>query len=123
MPTESQREAFRKVLRRAREEHGLSKRGLALKIGMTQSAVWQWEEGRVSPRPEVVAVLERTLDLAPGALALLLGYLPPEGVSKAPVSVTEAIEADPRLGSRERKLLLAMYRELVRQRKNDDGTA
>lgn len=123
MPTESQREAFRKVLRRAREEHGLSKRGLALKIGVTQSAVWQWEEGRVSPRPELVAVLERALDLAPGALALLLGYLPPEGVSKARVSVTEAIEADPRLGRRERKLLRAMYRELVRQRENGDGTA
>jgi transcriptional regulator with XRE-family HTH domain len=122
VPTESQREAFRKALRRAREEHGLSKRGLALKIGVTQSAVWQWEEGRVSPRPELLAVLERALDLAPGALALLLGYLPPEGVRKAPVSVTEAIEADPRLGSKERKLLVAMYRELVRQRKNGDRT-
>jgi transcriptional regulator with XRE-family HTH domain len=123
VPTESQREAFRKALRRAREEHGLSKRGLALRIGVTQSAVWQWEEGRVSPRPELLAVLERALDLAPGGLAYLLGYLPPAGVSKAPASVTEAIEADPRLGNRERKLLVAMYHELVRQREDGDGTA
>jgi len=123
VPTEPQRKAFRKALRRAREEHGLSKRGLALKIGVTQSAVWQWEEGRVSPRPELLAVLEQALDLAPGALAYLLGYLPPEGLSKAPVSVAEAIEADPRLGGKERKLLVTMYRELVRQRENGDGTA
>jgi len=122
VPTEAQRDAFRKALRRARDEHGLSKRGLALKIGVTQSAVWQWEEGRVSPRPELLAVLERALDLTPGALAYLLGYLPPEGVSKAPVGVTEAIEADPRLGRQERKLLVTMYRELVRQRKNGDRT-
>ena len=123
MPTEAQRDAFRKALRRARDEHGLSKRGLALKIGVTQSAVWQWEEGRVSPRPKLLAVLERALDLAPGALAYLLGYLPAEGMSKTRVNVTEAIEADPRLGRRERKLLLAMYHELVRQRENGDGTA
>jgi transcriptional regulator with XRE-family HTH domain len=122
VPTEAQREAFRKALRRAREEHGLSKRGLAQRIGVSQSAVWQWEEGRVAPRAQLIAVLERALDLTPGALAYLLGYLPPEG-TKASISVSEAIEADPRLGRRERKLLATMYRELIRQRENGDGTA
>src|SRR6266498_4722667 len=76
VPTETQREVFRKALRRAREARGLSKRGLALKVGVTQSAVWQWEEGRVAPRPETAATLERVLGLDPGRLSKLLGYLP-----------------------------------------------
>ena len=44
----------------------------------------------------------------------------------AMVSVTEAAEADPRLGERERRVLAAVYRELVRQRELDvpaDGRA
>jgi transcriptional regulator with XRE-family HTH domain len=121
VPTETQREAFRKALRRAREACGLSKRGLALKLGVTQSAVWQWEEGKTSPRPELAAALERALSLQPGALGQLLGYLPPGGVTPATVSVIEAIQADARLGRRERELLAAMYRELLRQHEDADG--
>jgi hypothetical protein len=45
----------------------------------------------------------------------LLGYVPAGVDDKALVSVIEAIEADPGLGERERKLLAAMYRELKRQ--------
>jgi transcriptional regulator with XRE-family HTH domain len=123
VPTETQREAFRKALRRAREASGLSKRGLALQIGVTQSAVWQWEEGKTSPRPEMAAALERALGLQPGALAQQLGYMPAGSVGTATVSVIEAIEADSRLGRRERELLAAMYRELLRQRKDTRGNA
>jgi transcriptional regulator with XRE-family HTH domain len=123
VPTETQREAFRKALRRAREARGLSKRGLAHKLGVTQSAVWQWEEGKTSPRPELAAALEQALSLQPGALGQLLGYLTPGGGTQATVSVIEAIEADARLGQRERELLAAMYRELLRQRDNADGRA
>jgi transcriptional regulator with XRE-family HTH domain len=121
--TEPQREAFRKALRRAREASGLSKRGLALRVGVTQSAVWQWEEGKTSPRPEMAAALERALGLQPGALAQRLGYLPAGSVGTATVSVIEAIEADSRLGKRERELLAAMYRELLRQREDTRGNA
>jgi transcriptional regulator with XRE-family HTH domain len=123
VPTETQRDVFRKALRRAREARGLSKRGLARKVGVTQSAVWQWEEGKVAPRPEAAVALERVLGLQPGALAQSLGYLPAEGVSTVTVSVIEAIESDPRLGKRERELLATMYRELLRQRDDADGQA
>lgn len=123
MPTETQREVFRKALRRAREARGLSKRGLARKVGVTQSAVWQWEEGKTAPRPETAAALERALGLQPGALAQSLGYLPVEGVGTVTVSVIEAIEADTSLGKRERELLATMYRELIRQRESADGRA
>jgi len=90
---------------------------------MTQSAVWQWEEGKVSPRPETVAALEQALGLQPGALAQRLGYLPAGGGDTVTASVIEAIEADPRLGRRERELLAAMYRELIRQCEDADGQA
>jgi transcriptional regulator with XRE-family HTH domain len=123
VPTETQREVFRKALRRAREARGLSKRGLARKVGVTQSAVWQWEEGKTAPRPETAAALERALGLQPGALAQSLGYLPVEGVGTVTVSVIEAIEADTSLGKRERELLATMYRELIRQRESADGRA
>jgi hypothetical protein len=32
------------------------------------------------------------------------------------ISVIEALEADPKLGERERELLASMYRQLVKQR-------
>ena len=121
MPTETQRDVFRKALRRAREARGLSKRGLARKVGVTQSAVWQWEEGKTAPRPETAGAIERVLGLQPGALAQPLGYLPAEGASTVTVSVIEAIEADTGLGKRERELLATMYRELIRQREGADG--
>jgi hypothetical protein len=37
------------------------------------------------------------------------------------MSVTEAAEADPRLGTRERRILAAVYRELVHQRESDQA--
>jgi transcriptional regulator with XRE-family HTH domain len=123
VPTETQREVFRKALRRAREARGLSKRGLARKVGVTQSAVWQWEEGKTAPRPETAAALEQALGLQPGALAQSLGYLTAERAGPVTVSVIEAIEADTSLGKRERELLATMYRELIRQREGADGRA
>jgi hypothetical protein len=63
----------------------------------------------------MVAKLERILDLQEGTLGRSLGYVPAGVEDKALVSVIEAIEADPGLGERERKLLAAMYRELKRQ--------
>jgi transcriptional regulator with XRE-family HTH domain len=115
VPTQAQREAFRAVLRRVREECRLSKRGLALKVGVTQSAVWQWEEGRAAPRPETAATLERVLGLDPGRLSKLLGYLPATTETGTTPGVVEAAKTDPRLGEQERELLIAVYRELVRQ--------
>jgi hypothetical protein len=38
-------------------------------------------------------------------------------------NVTEAINAEPRLGPREKALLLSMYRELLRQAKTGDDAA
>jgi hypothetical protein len=50
-------------------------------------------------------------------LSRLLGYLPiTESPEKTTMDVLEALQADPKLGDRERKLLATIYRELVAQR-------
>jgi transcriptional regulator with XRE-family HTH domain len=108
-----QREAFRRALRRARESCGLSQRAVGEAVGRTGSAVWQWEEGRGAPDHATVVKLEEVLELAPGSLAKLLGYVSPE--VDGPVSVVEAVNADPRLNDSGRELLTSVYRWLVHQ--------
>jgi transcriptional regulator with XRE-family HTH domain len=112
--TSAQRDRFRRALRRAREEAGLSQRALARAVGRTHGAAWQWEEGRGAPDPATVARLEKLLRLQPNSLAQLLGYVPYPPEASTIASVVEAVDADPRLGESERELLTAVYRWLVR---------
>jgi transcriptional regulator with XRE-family HTH domain len=112
--TSAQRDRFRRALRRAREEAGLSQRALARAVGRTHGAAWQWEEGRGAPDPATVARLEQLLGLQPDSLAQLVGYAPYPPAASTITSVTEAVDADPRLGESERELLTAVYRWLVR---------
>jgi transcriptional regulator with XRE-family HTH domain len=123
MATDEQKAAFRRRLRQEREAARQTQMGLSLKIGVSRSAVWQWEEGRAVPTEENVAALERELGLQSGGLSRLLGYLPADAVDRETISVIEALEADSKLGERERELLAAMYRQLVKQREapGDDG--
>jgi hypothetical protein len=60
--------------------------------------------------------------MEPNSLAQLLGQVPYDDRAAPPsVNVTEAAEADPRLGVRERRILAAVYRELVHQRALDQA--
>lgn len=120
--TAEQRRRFGQALQRAREECGLSQRGLADTLGVSQASVSQWLLGQTAPRPERVVALERVLRMEPNSLAQLLGQVPYDDWAAPPsVSVTEAAEADPRLGARERRILAAVYRELVHQRELDQA--
>jgi transcriptional regulator with XRE-family HTH domain len=124
--TPEQRRRFGKALQRARGECGVSQRDLATALGVSQASVSQWLLGQTAPRPERVAAIERVLRVRSDSLAQLLGYVSDSRQPPAMVSVTEAAEADPRLGERERRVLAAVYRELVRQRELDvpaDGRA
>lgn len=121
MPTEEQREVFRRALQQARQDTGLSQRALAAALGLSPGAVSQWELGQTAPRPAMVAKIEQELKLDDGALGRLLGYLPAGVQERAVVSVMEAVEADPRLGPREREILAGLYRQLVRQRQETEG--
>jgi transcriptional regulator with XRE-family HTH domain len=106
---------FARALQRARTDCGLSQRALAAAVGVSQAAVSQWLLGQASPKPERVAALEEALRLEPHSLARLLGHLPyGEHEPRPRMTVVEAAEADPRLGERDRRVLAAVYRELVR---------
>lgn len=121
MTTAKQRQMFARALQRARKECGLSQRALAAAVGVSQAAVSQWLLGQASPQPDRVAALESVLRLESHSLARLLGYLPvDEQESRAPMTVVEAAEADPRLGEREQRILAAVYRELVQQSQSGD---
>ena len=112
----AQRAAFSQALQRARKDAGLSQGALAHTLRVSRSAVSQWELGLTAPRPDTATKLEQSLQLEPGSLGRLLGQVQAEAAKPGSISVSEAIEADPRLGRRERDLLIAMYRQLVRQR-------
>jgi transcriptional regulator with XRE-family HTH domain len=111
-----QREEFRRRLRERREQQRLSQRDVADIIGVSHTAVSQWESGRSLPVPTKVPELERALELEPGALSRLLGYLPiTTGEDKTSLDVIEAIRRDRRLGEHGQELLITIYRQLLRQ--------
>lgn len=84
-------------------------------------------EGRESPysqptagdwikRPELLTparlfAIERALELEPGSLSRLFGYVPADAAPAT--SVEDAIEADPRLTRVERKALIGAYRSTI----------
>jgi transcriptional regulator with XRE-family HTH domain len=115
--TVAQREVFRRALKQAREDAGLSQRALARAVDVSPGAVWQWERDRdgTVPRLDMTTHLEQVLNLEPGQLSRLLGYVPATTEPGTATSVVAAARADPRLGDSEQELLIAIYRELVRQ--------
>ncbi len=122
MPTAVRREEFRRVLKKTRAERRLSLAALGRAAGVSKSAVAQWENGRSLPVPAKVPGLERALELEPGALSRLLGYLPiTSGDDRTSLDVIEAIRRDTRLGAHGQELLLTMYRQLLHQREQDEA--
>jgi transcriptional regulator with XRE-family HTH domain len=119
MAAKPELEAFSDALKRAREDSGLSLRALADAVEASHTVVAQWERGEHAPRPPRVRMLEHVLQLPPGSLSRLLGYWPAETAEAPPVGVIEAARADPRLGERDRRILTAVYRELVRKQVKD----
>jgi transcriptional regulator with XRE-family HTH domain len=104
------------MLVETRARRRLSQRQLGRAAGVSKAAVSQWEVGRSLPVPANVPNLERALELEPGTLSRLLGYLPiTSGDDKTTLDVIEAIRRDARLGEHGQELLIAMYRQLVRQ--------
>lgn len=81
----------------------------------SQQHASDWINGRRNMSPSQVFAAEVALDLEPGTLSQLLGYLPVG--ARSVVTVEDAIAADPALGARDRAAMLALYRSLT-----DSGT-
>lgn len=120
------KDAFAEALRAHMGTAGISQRALGEAVAADlerpqafhQSVVSDWMGRGNPPDPDVVCAIERVLDLAPGALTLHLGYLPPEARGEV-LTVLEAIDADPQLTPKERAALKAAYAAFVSP---DDGS-
>ena len=111
LANERQRRKFGESLRSVRDDLGLSQAAVGDRVGVTGSAVGQWETGKIEPARDTVFALERALDLDAGRLSRDLGYLPPDPLDRP--DVVAAIEADPRLSDQARVMLIALYRSAV----------
>lgn len=61
-------DTFSGRLRQLRAQRGLSRRDLAMRLGVSAITVWQWEAGRTLPRPANRKNLCRALGVAPKEL-------------------------------------------------------
>ena len=107
---------FGAALRQSREDKGLSQQALASALAnagfsRTYQSVQGWERGEGAPEPEIVFALEECLDVPPGRLSRVLGYLPAGAVQA--LTVPEALAADHRLSEPLRVALLAAYNASV----------
>ncbi len=106
---------FGRALRDARRRYRLNQRAFGKAVGVSQSAVTQWEHGTATPTIQHVFAAERVLGMPSGTLAGLLGFGPP---SKTPPFVTgprgvvDAMLADDALNDEQRQLLIGLYRQL-----------
>lgn len=117
--TPEQRKSFGEAVDRALMAGGKTRAWLGAQVAdlcakpspLTQSAISQWIAGDIDPARSYVFAAEKALELKPGTLSRLLGYLPAE--ARAAVSVSDAIDADPHLTPKERAALKALHRTLT----------
>lgn len=111
--TSDQRRAFGEAAENLLEAAGIGVADAAAELDMTYEGLRLYLKGQREPKMQVVFKLERLLEVEPGRLSHLLGYLPPEATEPRPMSVAEAVDADPRLNKRTRQAVLSVYKALV----------
>lgn len=57
--------SFSENLKRIRTERGISQQELAKKVGVSQTAIYQWEKGTRTPKVDAIAKLASVLDVPP----------------------------------------------------------
>lgn len=102
-------------IRSQRERANLSLRRLAEKSGISNPYLSQIERGIRRPSAEILRSLSRALEISSNTLYRRAGLIDED---LPPVTVHDAIESDARLDGEQKKLLLDMYRALVRSNGN-----
>lgn len=97
-------------IRQQRERSKMSLRRLADKAGISNPYLSQIERGLRKPSAEILKSLARGLSIQAESLYIQAGLL--EDGKKAP-TVRHAVEADEHLTSRQKQVLLELYRTLV----------
>lgn len=107
---ESKHTDLGEFIRQQRERANLSLRRLADTAGISNPYLSQIERGIRKPSAEILSRLSRALEISANSLYSKAGLMDEEFQSP---TVFEAIEADERLSSSHKKVLLDMYRALV----------
>lgn len=107
---ESKQSDLGDFIRQQRERANLSLRRLADTAGISNPYLSQIERGIRKPSAEILSRLSRALEISANSLYSKAGLM--DGEFQSP-TVFEAIEADERLSSSHKKVLLDMYRALV----------
>ncbi|MGA7229016.1 MAG: helix-turn-helix domain-containing protein [Acidimicrobiia bacterium] len=97
-------------IRQQRERANLSLRRLADTAGISNPYLSQIERGIRKPSAEILSRLSRALEISANSLYSKAGLLDDEMPAQ---TVFEAVEADERLDSRQKKVLLDMYKALI----------
>ena len=104
--------ALGEIIRRQRELAELSVRQFAELAGISNPYLSQIERGLRAPSQQVLDGIAKALKLSADALYEQAGVTPP-GAEQQPNAVLDAINADLRLTSRQRKALAEIYESFV----------
>ena len=88
---------------------------LAGLLGITQSSVSGWINGKYEPSAATVFLIEQSLGIDPGYLSRPLGYLPVEAAAE-PLGVDTAIAESTCIDDQDKAVLVAMYELLASKR-------
>jgi transcriptional regulator with XRE-family HTH domain len=104
------RKAFAAALDEIAREEDWSQAELARQLGLAQQTISKYISAQVPPEnPRIVFEMERKLGQPPGSLSHHLGYVPVEHVD-----TSSAISRDPGLSAESRKMVLMLYRSMLR---------
>lgn len=109
---QDQRRSFGEALKSALTVKRVTQRELGELLGVSQPAISAWITGEAEPDPTVVFLTETALDVQPGSLSKLLGYLPTAAVKNV-ANFEAAVMEDPRLSVDAKNALLGAYRAVI----------
>lgn len=104
-------EEFLVAFKQALEDSGTSYRRLGELIGAGKDTVGLWVNGDQPIWPDEVFAVEHALDLPPGTLSQLVGYVPVS--APTPMTVIDAVDRDPKLNSQARRMVKSTYRAAI----------
>ena len=114
-----QLEALGELIHTRRTQAEMTLRDLAARTNVSNPYLSQIERGLHEPSVRVLKAIAAALNLSAESLLVQAGVLEADDLDPAPLTVTEAIDADPRLNDDQRAALKSVYRSFV----EDDAPA
>lgn len=109
-----QLEALGELIRTQRHQAELTLRELAARANVSNPYLSQIERGLHEPSVRVLKAIAGALNLSAESLLQQAGLLEPDGEQAIrPLTVEEAVRADPKLSTEQRAALISVYRSFV----------